>query len=420
MKGAARPLLVLLLVLGLLEPVGPALAAITGDPPVTLDPTGGDDGGTPVALADATHVADLQKAMLTLWLPAFMDMAQQLSAVMMDQVYAVGMLLDAKHQLETQQMLQELEAEAHRDYQPDTTMCVFGTGVRSLTATEALMETNVRSLDLTMLKRDQLSTDVSSAAGIKTDMRDRFETFKNTYCDVNDDSNYLANICNPAAADRINKDIDYTRTVEDRYTIDFDFTNGAPPTPEAEDVMALSRNLFSFHTFEMTAPDYLGQEFAKEDLQDKRSVDAMRSVIRNSFAHIVGMRAAGTAGTKPYMRVILQQLGITDPVELDQFLGKNPSYFAQMEVLTHKIYENPEFFSNLYTTPANVQRIGVTLQAFKLIQDRDRFEASLRREMLASLLLEESIRGHQGEGEEQTSKINDIIPALQVNTLAPK
>jgi hypothetical protein len=67
-----------------------------------------------------------------------------------------------------------------------------------------------------------------------------------------------------------------------------------------------------------------------------------------------------------------------------------------------------------------VQRTGVTLQAFKLIQDRDRFEAFLRREMLASLLLEESIRSHQGEGEEQTSKINDIIPALQVNTLTPQ
>jgi hypothetical protein len=88
-------------------------------------------------------------------------------------------------------------------------------------------------------------------------------------------------------------------------------------------------------------------------------------------------------------------LGVPD-ADVDAFMGQNPSYYAQMEVLTHKIFENEGFFTNLYTTPANVARIGVALQALKLMQDRDRFESSLRREMLLSQILELQIRERQG------------------------
>ena len=106
---------------------------------------------------------------------------------------------------------------------------------------------------------------------------------------------------------------------------------------------------------------------------------------------------------------VLNQLGVPD-TEIDAFLGQNPSYFAQMEVLTHKLFEDPEFFVNLYDTPANVERIGVTLQALKLMQDRDRFESSLRREMLLSLILELQIRDRQGRVEAAIqSETNSLI-----------
>jgi hypothetical protein len=73
-----------------------------------------------------------------------------------------------------------------------------------------------------------------------------------------------------------------------------------------------------------------------------------------------------------------------------------------MDILTHKIFESPEFFTNLYTTPANVERIGVTLQALTLMQNRDRYEASLRREMLLSLILELGLR------ERQEAVVNEV------------
>jgi hypothetical protein len=51
-------------------------------------------------------------------LPAMMLLTQQMSAVAMQQMEILGTFLDAKHELETQRLFQQLAARAHKDYQP--------------------------------------------------------------------------------------------------------------------------------------------------------------------------------------------------------------------------------------------------------------------------------------------------------------
>ncbi len=359
------------------------------------------DGYT--SLDDTTELIYLDWVIYLHWLPPHMNMAQQLTTNMTYQVLLVGSLFDAKNEQETQRLMQQMAAEAHRDYQTDMTMCTFGTNVRSLAATDYKERANTRILDLTILKRDKLSANLSNAASVDEDLHNRFDQFKRTYCDVNDDNGYLANICEAGISSaRINNDIDYTKMVENRYTIDGDFTDPNPDAGEVannQDIIALTRNLIGFRTFNKISDDYLGQDFAKDTYQDTRSVNAMRSVASNSIAHIIGMRMAGTPCAtcvgSTFMRPVLAQLGVPD-ADMDAFMGQNPSYYAQMEVLTHKIFENEAIVTNLYTTPANVERIGVSLQALKLMQDRDRFESGLRREMLLSQILELQIRERQG------------------------
>jgi hypothetical protein len=336
------------------------------------------------------------------WLPPHMNMAQQLSNTMAYQVLMVGALFDAKNEQETQRLMQQLAAEAHRDYQPDMLLCEFGTNVRSLASSEALARENTRYIDLTLLKRDKLSRDLSVAGGIDTDLSNRFEKFRRIYCNVNDDNTYLTSVCAAGIpARRINNDIDYTKLIENRYTLTADFSQGpgatAPIREDQEDIIAFLNNIFTFRPFSTLVPELLQEEFAKNTYMDMRSANAIRSVAHNSFAHIIGMRTNGPPianSSQRFMRRVLDQLQV--PVaEIDQFLGPQPSYYAQMEVLTHKIFESPEFFTNLYTTPANVDRIGVTLQALTLMQNRDRYESALRREMLLSLILELGIRERQ-------------------------
>ena len=105
-----------------------------------------------------------------------------------------------------------------------------------------------------------------------------------------------------------------------------------------------------------------------------------------------------------FMKSFMRDFGLSD-TEIIDTLGERPSYYAQMEVLTKKLYQSPDFYTNLYDKPANIDRISASMEAIKLMQMRDWFHAATRREMLASLLVEEGLAGH-------VSSINDQIITL--------
>ena len=105
------------------------------------------------------------------------------------------------------------------------------------------------------------------------------------------------------------------------------------------------------------------------------------------------------------MEHILTELGVPATEALDM-LGENPSYYAQMEILTKKIYQNPDFYTNLYDTPANVERKTVALQAIKLIQKFDMLKSYLRGEATVSVLLELAVVNLQNEIEDQIRELD--------------
>ncbi len=433
----------------------------------------------------------LEQNLVNLWIPAFRNMSEQFTQTIVEQTLMVGVLLDAKNQLETQTLFKKLQAQAYKDYRPDLQVCAVGTNVRSLSAAEANYKVNARAIAIGLQRRDALSANISNADGHESDIMARIERFKTTYCDLNDADGNIAKMCRNTGGPRAraNRDINYTNTVETWNTLNINFGDTSV-TEDEEDVLALAKNIFNFYSFPRIDQKRLEQEYAKDEFQDMRSIDAMRSVAYNSFGHIVGMRAQGGGVSQPYLTQILFQLGVDVPDEFmgagwstnqtgqcvipgctpagtsakdaalnllqqgmdvvtvtniinAQFPGMNcaaypsgpyvgcpefytamgtpgvpsswfdvqrcnaggtsslgscpefsigPSYYAQMEFLTRKIYENPQFYTNLYTSPANVERMGVALEAIKLMQNRDRFEAALRREMLISLLLELGVR----------------------------
>ena len=90
--------------------------------------------------------------------------------------------------------------------------------------------------------------------------------------------------------------------------------------------------------------------------------------------------------------------------EANRFLASNtgePSYYAQMEILTKKLYQNPNFYANLMDKPTNVKRTLTAMKGVELMQNRDIFESLQRQEMLMSLLLELDVRAEQSEVERE-------------------
>lgn len=358
------------------------------------------------ALDDSSHFTYLETERIRWrWVASWMMMTQQYTSNMMHQMWIAGMFLDAKHELETHRIYQSLLNQAHKDYHPSDQMCRFGTNMRSAAATEERSKVNGQVLSTLMLNRELLADGSAAHGGMTVDKIARIRQFKLTYCNINDANGRLQELCRLNATRdgvnfvrgapdaRTNRDIDYAATIESRYTQDVDFTDAAL-TNQEEDILALSKNLFAHDLLPSIPENVLNQEFNKDEYIDARSLVAVRGLARNSFGHVVGQRATGTEMAAPYVKKIVEELGMP-AAEADAFLGEFPSYYAQMEVLTRKMYQNPTFYANLYTKPENVKRAAVSMQAISMIQNRDRFESSLRREMLLSALLEMRLRTEQ-------------------------
>ena len=365
-------------------------------------------------------------------LPAMMLMTEQLTVVAMQQVKIFGAFLDAKHQMETQRLLQKLQARAHKDYHPSVGMCEFGTATKSLAASERKGEVNALVMSQRSQDRQLGSTFTSAMYGLGLDKESRLAQFKSVYCDPWDQNNALWLMCRgvvtpagstggAAARQRFNKDIDYARTIDAEWNLNVDFTDVAL-TDEESDVIALGAYLYAHDVFVRVPPAMLDNptdnrvNATMTDMQkaymDMRSIVAKRSVAENSYNAIVGMKSSGTEGSRQYLEEMLIELGISDPGDLNQYLGdpgdnEFPSYYTQMEVLTKKLYQNPDFYTNLYDKPANVARKNVALQAIGLMQKFDMFKSYLRSEASLSVLLELAVMDLQDDIENEISKIDE-------------
>lgn len=238
---------------------------------------------------------------------------------------------------------------------------------------------------------------------------------------------------------RYNIDISYTRLIEDPKTLEIDFSDNtleveAEPQatlyralsrqPEHErDVIALSRNLYGHRVpTRAISRAALRTDPARKLFMALRGVIAKRSVAQASFNAIVGLKASGTshelggtsAGpggigtialaplqTRRFLAAIVRELlpesdittgGIIPGNNIFGYIGFSPSYYSQLEILAKRIYQNPDFYANLYDTPANISRKKVAMKAIELMVDREIYESQLRREMSVSVLLSSKLR----------------------------
>jgi len=415
----------------------------------------GDDNGS--------TLADVQ----TRWSWALIRMTEELTAVMVKQTQIIGMFFDASIQMKTQRKHQELMAQAYKDYHPSEQMCRIGTFIRSVAHTESKSEVNKNFVNK-MLMNEYLGVENSVAAGgMEVYERAKIDDYVTNFCDTKDNNGATDAFCNAvttattsANLDRLNKDIDYTRALASKLTLDIDFTD-TTATIDEEDVIALAKHLYFPSTFNLE--DLESLEHDPRNHYESRSYAAKMGVAHNSFVNIIGMKSAAPAGqatttttTSPaptpfgqavaptargavatltedsgwaYMKAMMREFGIspvdmnfngntTDAIDLtieeqiDEMLGARPSYYAQMEVLTKKMYQTPDFYTNLYDKPTNVKRIGVSLDAITLMHQRDRFESLLRREMLSAVMVEEAL---QDQVEEVNANLYETMQGSQIS-----
>jgi hypothetical protein len=223
--------------------------------------------------------------------------------------------------------------------------------------------------------------------------------FINNFCGKNDNSGQLDLLCKKGTPNSVdtNKDINFTNAMGVPLTLDIDFLNGSNASIDENAVLALSQNLFSHRLF----PFKPASAYVKKDgtpsltnagyaFLNMRALIAKRNVAADSFAAIAGQKAKGSEESTPFIYALMKEMGGTEITEeeIRNEIGGHPSYYAQMEVLTKKLYQRPEFYSNLYDKPANVKRKNVAIQAANLMQKRDLYQSYLRSEMALAVMLE--------------------------------
>lgn len=239
-------------------------------------------------------------------------------------------------------------------------------------------------------------------------------------------------------ANRYNRDINYTKLIEKPRTLEIDLSDNtlnSSITPvsslyggvydqpgDEEDIIAMSKNLYGHNVLSRRlASATITRSDAKRLYLALRSVAAKRNVAQASYNAIVALKSAGTThemtgfsaasliyGTPPanplllpsqsrrFLAAIINQLLPADPTltasNIFSLIGYSPSYFAQLEILSKRIYQNPSFYADLYETPANVTRKKVAMKAIELMVDRAIYESQIRREMSISVLLASKLR----------------------------
>lgn len=359
--------------------------------------------------------------------PAIYYLTNQLMVVGVHQNFMIGQFFDADMQLTTQRQFQISKANIIKRYQPSQELCVYGTNTRYIASAEAVAERISAEFNTLQIRRHTGNQEFQSSQSRNADMGSRLSWYLGWYCDredygwdsTNRDGIFHSNACAEPRSDKVNIDIDYPRLVELKRTIssvnpvqDYDFRKA--------DVFALSKNLYGHH-LPLTRP--LGSELAA-DIEKRnrymiqRSITAKRSVAEHSFNEIVSMKffnaetlnspsssnPAANRETVSFLGAAIKELMHYDPTdtngshqnaEIEYLLGKNPSFFAQLEVLSKKLFQNPDFYAGLFDKPANVARQSAALKAIETILDREIYESQTRREMMTSVLLSTELERRQ-------------------------
>ncbi|MGH1398080.1 MAG: hypothetical protein ACRBCT_02590 [Alphaproteobacteria bacterium] len=377
------------------------LTAPGGGGPSTAGVNSFSPSPSPLSTSVTSHVNNTIDLLKENYLTAMMLMTEQLSAVAMHQTFAVGTFFDAKQQLEAERSHQRLKAQAVKDYHPSTEMCRIGSYMRSIAHTEQKAEADTRMLGERLL--NLYTGEAGTAASINggSYMAGRLQQFRTVYCDPRDNNDGLALMCDhdgvtggDAGAQnqlRINKDIDTAITLETPKTLDIDFTDDTLSDDE-EDIMALAANLYWPTALEWPTDD--GKMLKKEGaMKSARRLIALNTIAHNSLTNIAGLKSASlppTGGIEPgwmFMKSFVKEFGLSE-ADIDQWLGERPSYWAQMDVLTKKMVQHPNFYTNLYDKPVNVERMSVALEAISLMQMRDHYDSKLREELIKSAMIE--------------------------------
>lgn len=334
--------------------------------------------------------------------PSVRSMLSKNLTSIISQTTSLGTFLNAQTQMKAQGNVQKAAAEAARDYAVSEALCRFGSLSLGLAASDTSSKAAQVALAGVGLSRNLGASGSIAQAGAGSDQAERMRGFISEYCDATDNNNGLALMCgtdpqrrfeNVPRDARKNRDIDFANTFANLGTLDFGVGIEADDIkPGQQDIVALGHNLYGNEQMSGRPTETQLRDPGNQGIYLKiRSVAAARGVAQNSYAAIAGLKSQGSGSSKDYMAALYKELGMSEKQAGAQ-LGDKPSYYAQMDVLTKKLYQSPAFYVNLMEGKTNVDRQTAAMEGLELMQDRDLYLSMKRSEMLLALMVQMQTR----------------------------
>lgn len=355
------------------------------------------------------------------------DMTRSFFVVGMNQILMIGSILDGKMSLETIREHKRLQAMAHKNYHVVGGLCVMGSVARGMPNAVRRSEIFQRSVNRWNMARQLGSEGSYSAKDPYNDLQSRYERLRTVYCDPGDGNGGLGatGLCSSAAmgnATRQNLDIDYTRLIDRKMTLDFGISTSNAPHPDQEDVFSLMANLYGHDVMLRPTKGKLLPIGNQESYLDMRALMAKRNVAVNSMSALVAKKVGSKnrQGASASLKAALTNAALSgskefvrshpnDLPELEEAVGERPSYWAMMEFLTKEMPQDPRFMGDLMVSPTSIGRMQLAMQSYKSVQKRDTYESLLRSEVLLSLLVEM-------EAEDLTDELDRKVRNLRAET----
>ncbi len=263
-----------------------------------------------------------------------------------------------------------------QELMPDAALCRDASAVRTLVGVEAAADDTQNTAADRMATYHSYAAGSSAARGEGWEKEARIATARNLYIDPRDQGGAVKGMgVTEGGQKRINNDMDTGRMLLQPLTVET--TRGG-----MDDLMALSKNLYGNEVFYDINPSRLNTQ-----LFDLRQIQAKRNVLLNSFMAQVGLKAKSQNDVTPQTLAAFQKLGVPQSV-IDRDLKGRPSYYALMEVITKRQYQDANFYAGLIKNPAAQDRTSATMAAFTNMQMRDMVQSLQRQEMLYAMLLE--------------------------------
>lgn len=364
---------------------GGGLNLMSGGTPSISGVSGAGAGGGPSLTAATSSDAAYDAS----YVGGVKSTTDKIRDVFETRILMLGAFIDGRVMNNSLADLQSLNARTYKDYYPSLALCRFGTLPRSLAATESRMPAN-RQVIANMIMSNNLQSKTTIFEKPNTTVDTYTQNVNKDYCKQGDGNGGLRVVCNATDVDLQWADMDFTGILGIPMTTGVDFINNGETTPEKRLASLIQALTFYRPIDQQNIPvETLNDEGKKKyynnipNFVDSRHVAGVRQISADSIGSLVALKAEGTSGSANHMKAVLMQLGLS-AADAKKLIGDKPSYFAQMDILTKKIYQDPVFFANLYESPANIDRQRVAMLAISLMQERDLLETLRRKELLLS------------------------------------